>query len=74
MKSQYLAKDLRERSKEDLVELEKSITRQLFEARFKNYTNRLDDTSAIQKARKDLARVKTILNEKRNAGAQNEAK
>lgn len=58
------SKDLRERSVEDLKELEKSLQRDTFTNRFKNFTNRLDDTSAMNKARKDLARVKTILRER----------
>ena len=58
------AKDLTERSKEDLVELEKSMTKDLFQHRFKNFTNRLDDTSLLRKSRKDLARVKTVINQK----------
>ena len=57
------AKDLRERNAEDLKELEKTIKKDLFDARFKNFTNRLDDTSTLRKARKELARVKTILAE-----------
>lgn len=55
------SKDLRERSVEDLRELEKSLAKDLFQHRFKNFTNRLDDTSSIKKARRDLARVKTLL-------------
>lgn len=55
------SKDLRERSVEDLRELEKSIAKDTFTNRFKNFTNRLDDTSTINKAKRDLARVKTIL-------------
>ena len=55
------AKDLRERSPEDLRELEKSLAKDTFQNRFKNFTNRLDDTSLLNKTRKDLARVKTIL-------------
>ena len=58
------AKDLRERSPEDLRELEKSIAKDIFQNRFKNFTNRLDDTSAIKKTRRDLARVKTLLVQK----------
>ncbi len=58
------AKDLRERSVEDLKELEKSLQKDTFTARFKNFTNRLDDTSAINKSRRDLARVKTLLRER----------
>lgn len=55
------AKDLRERSADELKELEKSLSKDLFSGRLKNFTNRLDDTSLIKKARRDLARVKTLL-------------
>ena len=58
------AADLREKSVEDLRELEKTLARDVFQNRLKNFTNRLDDTSSIKKARKDLARVKTILGER----------
>lgn len=55
------AKDLRERSQDDLKELEKSLSKEMFTARFKNFTNQLDNTSSIKKARRDIARVKTLL-------------
>ncbi len=55
------AKDLRERTQDDLRDLEKSLAKDVFTARFKNFTNRLDDTSTIGKTRRDLARVKTLL-------------
>jgi large subunit ribosomal protein L29 len=55
------AKDLRERTTEHLQELEKTLAREVFDAKFKNFTNRLNDTSAVRKARRDLSRVKTIL-------------
>ena len=55
------AKDLRERSNDDLKELEKSLAKDTFTVRFKNFTNRLDDTSTINKTKRDLARVKTLL-------------
>jgi len=57
----FKAKDLRERTPEDLRELEKTLAKDVFQNRFKNFTNRLDDTSAIKKTRRDLARVKTVL-------------
>jgi large subunit ribosomal protein L29 len=57
------AKDLRERSIDDLRELAKSLVLDSFSNRFKNFTNRLDDTSTIKKARRDLARVYTLLRE-----------
>jgi large subunit ribosomal protein L29 len=69
----FKAKDLRERTPEDLRELQKTLTSEAFQARFKNFTNRLDDTSSIRKARKDLARVLTVINE-RERGATPVAK
>jgi large subunit ribosomal protein L29 len=61
------ATDLRERTLADLHELEKTLKHDVFQNRFKNFTNRLDDTSSIKKAKKDLARVKTILTERSKA-------
>lgn len=61
------AKDLRERTTEHLRELEKSLAVSLFEARFKNFTNRLNDTATIRKTKRDLARVKTILTQRARA-------
>jgi large subunit ribosomal protein L29 len=55
------ASDLREKSVQELVELRKSVTSDAFQNRLKNFTNRLDDTSAIRKARRDLARVMTVI-------------
>ena len=58
------AKDLRERTTEHLQELEKQLTGEVFQARFKNFTNRLNDTATIRKTRRDLARIKTILTQR----------
>jgi large subunit ribosomal protein L29 len=58
------AADLREKTPEDLRELQKSLLRDVFQNRLKNFTNRLDDTSAIGKTRRDLARVITVLRER----------
>jgi len=58
------ARDLRDRSTEDLAELERSLTGERFQNKFKNFTNRLDDTSIIRKQKRDLARVKLILTER----------
>jgi len=58
------SKDLRERTNEHLQELEKTLARDVFDSKFKNFTNRLNDTSSVRKARRDLARVKTILTQR----------
>jgi len=57
------AKDMREKSLEDLREMEKSLANDAFQSKLKNFTNRLDDTSQIKKLRRDVARVKTLLGE-----------
>ncbi|MGA7122478.1 MAG: 50S ribosomal protein L29 [Polyangiaceae bacterium] len=72
------ATDLREKSVEDLRELQKTLAHDVFESRLKNFTNRLDDTSSIRKTRRDLARVITLLRERELSVAtgneRNEAK
>ena len=55
------AKDLRERSTDDLKQLLQQLSTDLFQYRMKNFTNRLDDTSLIRKTRRDVARVHAIL-------------
>ena len=64
------SKELRERTDEALHELEKQLAKQAFDDRFKNYTNRLNDTASIRRAKKDLARVKTILTQRAGAAAE----
>lgn len=61
-------KELRECTAERLQELEKQLRREVFDARLKNYTNQLDDTASIRRARRNLARVKTLLTEKSKVG------
>lgn len=67
------AKELRERTDEHLRELEKSLAKDVFDARFKNFTNRLNDTALIRRARRDLARVKTILTQRALSAAASPA-
>lgn len=58
------AKELREKGADELAALEKELRQGLFDQRLKNFTNRLDDTSLVRKARRDIARVRTLLAEK----------
>ena len=67
------ANDLRDRSTEDLRELDKRLSTDLFQYRFKNFTSRLDDTSLMKKTRRDIARVRSVLAERERA-AKNEAR
>ncbi len=68
------ATDLRERSSEDLAELQSMLKKDLFNYRMKNFVGQLDDTSLVNKTRKDLARIQLILHERALEGATEEAK
>ncbi len=57
-------KELRERTQEELQEMERELSRDLWKTRFANFTNQLDDTAKIRRLRRELARVKTLLTEK----------
>jgi len=59
--------ELRERSAGDLAVQEAEIARDLWKARFANYTNQLDDTAKIRRLRRQIARVKTIITQKQKA-------
>ena len=60
------AKDLRERSTQDLGELRAQLEKELFSYRMKNHTGQLEDTSLLGKTKRDLARVQLILSERQN--------
>ena len=66
------AKDLRERSTEDLRELSAMMKKDFFSYRMRNYTNQLDDTSLLRRSRRDIARIELILHERalKAAGAE----
>jgi large subunit ribosomal protein L29 len=55
------AAELKEKTVEELKELEGALARDLWKARFSNYSNQLDDTDKLRRLRRDIARVKTIL-------------
>jgi large subunit ribosomal protein L29 len=67
------AAHLREKTPEELAELQKSLAHDVFENRLKNFTNRLDDTSAIRKTRRDVARVATLQRQRQIAAAKDAA-
>ena len=61
------AKDLRERTTDDLGELRAQLEKDLFSYRMKNHTGQLEDTSLLGKTRRDLARIQLILSERKRA-------
>ncbi len=57
------AKELRELSEEELTEKAKELGHELFNLRFQKATGQLSNTAMISKAKRDLARVKTLSRE-----------
>ena len=58
------AGELRELNTRELIEREKEVAMELFNLRFQMATGQLSNHTAISKAKKDIARVKTALKEK----------
>jgi len=56
--------DIRKMSVEELNKTLKELKEELFNLRFQNTINQLDNPHKIADVKKDIARVKTILNEK----------
>jgi large subunit ribosomal protein L29 len=68
------AKELRERSTQELRHLIEETKESLFQARIKNATHQLTDTSALRKARRELARIETVLSQRGDEAARKAGK
>ena len=56
--------ELRAKSVEELNEELVAAKKELFNLRFQNATNQLDNTSRIKEVRKNIARIQTVITEK----------
>lgn len=61
------AKELREQTVEELEKREQDLADQLFALRFQKVTGQLEKPSKVRQAKRDMARVLTVLNEKKRA-------
>lgn len=57
------AKELRDLGRDELTAREKDLNQNLFNLKFQKATGQLGNTATIGKAKRDLARVKTLLRE-----------
>ncbi len=62
------ASDLRDKSVDELNQELHSLLREQFNLRMQRGTGQLSRPDQIQKVRRNIARVKTVLNEKAKAG------
>jgi large subunit ribosomal protein L29 len=68
MKATAKLRELREKGEPDLRLREKELAEQLFALRLQKTTGQLEKPSKIREAKRELARVMTVLREKRQAG------
>jgi large subunit ribosomal protein L29 len=61
------ASEFRELSVEELEVKEKELAEALFNLKFQHATGQLDNTAQLKRTRRDIARVKTVLGDKRRA-------
>ena len=64
MKSNKYVEELKAKSAADLNEELVAAKKELFNLRFQNATNQLDNTSRIKEVRKNIARIQTVITEK----------
>lgn len=59
------ASELQNMSVDELANKVSSLTQEIFNLRFQLHTGRLENTAKISSVKKDIARIKTVLREKR---------
>ena len=67
MKIKTFVEELRAKSASELNEELVAAKKELFNLRFQNATNQLDNTSRIKEVRKNIARIQTVIAEKASA-------
>jgi len=67
VKTNKYVEDLRKKSATDLNEELVAAKKELFNLRFQNATNQLDNTSRIKEVRKNIARIQTVITETKKA-------
>jgi len=58
--------EVRKLSNEDIQKEVKNLKKNLFDLRFKHATGQLEATADIKKTRKTIARLETVLNERKD--------
>jgi large subunit ribosomal protein L29 len=65
VKSKNYVEELTKKSGTELNEELVAAKKELFNLRFQNATNQLDNTSRINEVRKNIARIKTVISQQK---------
>ena len=67
MKSNKYLEELKTKSADELQQDLVAAKKELFNLRFQNATNQLENTGRIKEVRKNIARIQTVITEKSRA-------
>ena len=67
MKTNKYVEDLKAKSAAELAQDLVAAKKELFNLRFQNATNQLDNTGRIKEVRRNIARIQTVITEQANA-------
>ena len=67
MKSSKFVEELKQKSVEELNSELVAAKKELFNLRFQNATNQLDNTARIKEVRRNIARIQTVITQKAKA-------
>jgi large subunit ribosomal protein L29 len=62
--------DLRTRTVDELSEQAETLGKEIFNLRFQRASGQLENTARVRQARRDIARIKTVLGERQRAAAK----
>jgi large subunit ribosomal protein L29 len=63
------AEDIRARSADELTEQVEALGKEIFNLRFQRASGQLENTARVRQVRRDIARIKTILGERRRSAS-----
>ena len=63
------ASDIRARTDDELTEQVETMGKEIFNLRFQRASGQLENTARVRQVRRDIARIKTVLGERRRLAA-----
>ena len=64
------ATDLRTRTEDELTEQVETLCKEIFNLRFQRASGQLENTARVRQVRRNIARIKTVLGERRRQAAR----
>jgi large subunit ribosomal protein L29 len=65
--------EMRDKGENDLLQRERELNEQLFKLRFQRSTGAMENPSKMRQVRREIARIKTLLREKKGSAVKSAA-